>query len=542
MIENHNASLEEWEMRIGEQVRDLRLRQNLTQLEVARRANIDRTTVGRIESGHGGSIASLVQIARALDREAWLDSLAPPVPTVSPIEQLRAQRARRRQQEEARQSVVDRAMTYTSAEVVEVRAWDRTVGAIALDPATGFYAFEYEPDWVATGEHLSPLQMPNRPGVFVFPELSPQTFHGLPATIADCLPDRFGNALVDAWMQEQGIRTADITPLDRLTYAANRGMGALEFHPPAGTRFDDVTALQLADLVTAARAALTGNLGEAPRDALHDLIQVGTSAGGARAKAVVAYNPTTGQIRSGQLTAPEGFEHWLIKLDGVGIDPTRESGILAGGAGYGLIEFAYHLMASAAGVTMSECRLLPEGPRTHFMTRRFDRRNSGERVHLQSLCGIAGLDFNMAGAHSYAQYMSVIEQLGMGVEAREQAFRRVVFNIAAVNRDDHTKNLGFLLPQNGEWELAPAYDVTHAHNPSGQWTDVHQMSLEGKREGIDLSDLQRFADRFRVPGYRAVIADVLDAVDRWPEFAEESRVDSATAARLAADIASARPG
>jgi len=437
-------------------------------------------------------------------------------------------------------------VSYTPVDVVEVRAWGRTVGAVALDPVTEFHAFEYDPAWVADGPQLSPLLMPNQPGTFVFPGLAPETFLRLPAMIADSLPDRFGNALVNTWMREQGIRDSDITPLDRLAYAADRSMGALEFRPPTGPRPDDATALQLADLVTAARSALTGDLDTAPEDALHELIQVGTSAGGARAKAVVAYNPATGQIRSGQLDAPEGFEHWLIKLDGVGSDPTRENHELATGhgygGGYGLIEYAYHLMATAAGVTMAECRLLPEGPRTHFMTRRFDRLADGGRVHMQTLCGIAGLDFNMPGAHSYAQYLGVIDELGLGDAAREQAFRRIVFNIAALNRDDHTKNLAFLLPQHGDWRLAPAYDITHAHNPSGRWTDRHQMSLEGKRENIGVDDLHRFADKFRVGGYRQIVAEVLEAVDQWPDHAAEAGVDPETTARLTADLAAARPG
>lgn len=433
-------------------------------------------------------------------------------------------------------------MTYTPVDLIEVRAWGHTVGAIAFDPISEFYAFEYAPEWIADGPQLSPFQMPNKSGTFVFPDLSPQTFSRLPAMIADHLPDRFGNALVNAWMQDQGVPASDITPLDRLAYAATRSMGALEFHPPVGPVPDRPTALQLADLVTAARSALTGDLDLAPNDALNDLIQVGTSAGGACAKVVVAYNPATGQIRSGQFDAPDGFQHWIIKLDGVGADPTREIGAADADGGYGLIEFAYHLMATAAGVVMADCALLLEGTRTHFMTRRFDRLDDGSRVHMQSLCGLAGLDFNMAGAHSYAQYLNAIDQLGLGADDRQQAFRRIVFNVAAMNRDDHTKNLAFLLPQDGQWQLASAYDITHAHNPSGHWTGQHQMSIDGKRDGITLSDLHRFADRFSVPGYKGVVEDVLGAVAQWPDFAASAGVDAATTAAIGTDLASALPG
>lgn len=429
-------------------------------------------------------------------------------------------------------------MTYEPVDLVEVRAWGRTVGAVAPALDTGYYAFEYAPDWVSTGRQLSPLLVPNEPGVFVFPSLDADTYYGLPPMLADSLPDRFGNALVDAWMADQGVRRSEITALDRLGYAADRAMGALEFHPPADSPSNgSATALQLADLVLAARATIVGDLQNAPKDALHDLIQVGTSAGGARAKAVIAFNPETGQVRSGQLDTPEGFEHWLIKLDGVNVDPTRDGDVFTAGAVFGKVEYAYYLMATECGIQMTESRLLPEGPRTHFMTRRFDRGDTGERIHMQSLCAIAGLDFNLAGANSYSQYFQVIEDLHLGLAAREQAFRRLVFNVAAMNRDDHTKNLAFLLPEQGEWQLAPAFDITHAHNPSGQWTSRHQMSVNGKREGIGLVDLFELADRFQVPGYRGVAAEVSEAVSRWPDFAAQAGVDGTTILAIADDLA-----
>lgn len=433
-------------------------------------------------------------------------------------------------------------MTSVPVEVVEVRAWGRTVGAVTNDPATGAYAFEYTPDWIASGVELSPLHLPLRPGVWVFPGLNPQTYLMLPPLLADALPDRFGNALIDAWMTARGVPVETVTPLDRLAYTADRAMGALEFHPPAGAPVAEVTAIALADLVTAARAALAGEISEGPEAeaALQQLLAVGTSAGGARPKAVIAYNPETSQIRSGQLAAPEGFEHWLIKLDGVGVDPTREQS-LGEGQGYGLVEYAYHLMATAAGVEMTECRLLPEGPRNHFLTRRFDRYGTAGKVHVLSLCGLAHLDFNMAGAHSYEQYLTAIKQLGLGEAATEQAFRRLVFNVAAVNRDDHTKNLAFVCDGNGAWRLAPAFDVIYAHNPSGKWTSAHQMSVAGKRDGITREDLELVGDRFAVPGYRDAIDEVLAAVDRWPEFAERAGVPGKTSAAIAEEHARYRP-
>lgn len=433
-------------------------------------------------------------------------------------------------------------MTFTHAEVIEVRAWGRQVGAVALDPRLGAYVFEYSPAWLDHGVELSPLHLPTRPGPFVFPELSPATFHRLPPLLADALPDRFGNALIDSWMASQGIDPATVTPLDRLAYTADRGMGALEFRPPVGAPVEDMTAIALADLVLAARRALAGELvpGDESEDSIRQLMAVGTSAGGARAKAVIAYDPTTGRIRAGQLDAPDGFEHWIIKLDGVDGDPTRESSV-GDELGFGRIEYAYHLMAVAAGVDMAECRLLPEGPRTHFLTRRFDRVGTDGRLHLLSLCGLAHLDVNLAGAHSYEQYLQTIQALGLGPDALEQAFRRVVFNVAAVNRDDHTKNLAFLCDDRGRWRLAPAYDVIHAHNPNGRWTATHQMSVAGKRDGIDRDDLAELADRFGVPAWRHAIDDVLAAVDGWAEAAEAAGVRGDVAAAIAADHAKARP-
>jgi serine/threonine-protein kinase HipA len=438
-------------------------------------------------------------------------------------------------------------VSYAPVDLVEVRAWGRTVGAVAWDPRARCYAFEYDDAWLRAGQELSPLLMPGRPGAYAFPALDPVTYHRLPPMVADALPDRFGNALVDAWLATQGILPDQVTPLDRLAYTAERGMGALEFHPPAEAT-SEPTAVQLADLVATARRAIRGELSTSldAHEALRQLIQVGTSAGGARPKAVVAYHPETDQIRSGQTAAPPGFEHWLVKLDGVGGDPTREADpatapSTAAGGGYGRIEYAYHLMAVAAGVEMTECRLLPEGPRTHFLTRRFDRGPGGARHHVLTLCGLAHLDFNMAATHSYDQYLQVVAQLGLGPQDRQQAFRRVVFNVAAVNRDDHTKNLSFLAPEGGDWQLAPAYDLIHAHNPHGEWTHQHQMGVGGRFDGISLADLADLGDRHLVPRHRAVVAEVLAAVDRWPSFAEAAGVPGARVERVAADLERHRP-
>ena len=353
-------------------------------------------------------------------------------------------------------------MAYEPVEAIEVRAWGKSVGALVLDPGSGYYAFEYTAAWRRSGVQLAPLTMPLSERVFVFPTLPTATFRRLPAMIADSLPDTFGNAVVDAALAREGVGREAVTPLDRLAYMGRRGVGALEYRPARGPVARTPTTVQVGQLVEAARSLVRGGLAD-DRDtqaALANLIAVGTSAGGARAKAVIAWNPATGELRSGQLDVPAGFEHWLLKLDGVGADLE-----LGTGSEYGRIEYAYHLMARDAGLAMSDCRLLEEHGRAHFMTRRFDRTEAG-KLHLQTLCAIAELDFNQRGTHDYAQYLQAIDRLGLGGQARAEGFRRMVFNLWAANCDYHTKNLSFLADEAGQWSMAPAYDVTHAKNPN----------------------------------------------------------------------------
>ena len=432
-------------------------------------------------------------------------------------------------------------MIYVRANVIEVSAWGQVVGAVALDPGSGFFAFEYDGAWIRGGVELAPLHMPLSPRIYLFPELPAKTFYRLPAMLADALPDRFGNSLVDAWMAEQGIELSLITPLDRLAYASTRATGALTFRPPVGPHDAEVSAVQLADLVTAARAQIAGNLGDSEEihRALAELITVGSTAGGARAKAVIAYNPLTGQMLSGQLDAPLGYEQWLLKLDGVG-DPVDHHDPLVSSQQYGRVEYAYYLMAIAAGITMSESQLLAEGPRMHFMTRRFDRGPSGERIHAQTLCAMAHLDYNAINAHSYSSYFLTAKKLGLGADAMAQIFRRAVFNVMGVNRDDHAKNFSFLLPENGQWQLAPAYDVTHS-NWGASWTESQKMSVNGHFVDISLDDLRAVGERHEVPGIEMILNDVRATLDRWREFAARADVDNVTVERVAKDLTELRP-
>lgn len=419
---------------------------------------------------------------------------------------------------------------HKAVKAIEVRIWGHTVGAVALAPNLGYYTFEYDSRFVKSGIELAPLAMPlaeaREPFVFVdLPELS---FKRLPALLADALPDDFGNALIDAWMAGKGIDKKQVTPLDRLAYMGKRGMGALEFKPARTPAIAGTTAIKLSRLVESARQAVQGELGSdhLTRAALAQIIQVGTSAGGARAKAAIAWNPLTAEIRPGQFEVEPGFEHWLLKFDGMGAD--RE---LGGSQDYGRIEYAYYRMACAAGITMSPCRLLEEGDRAHFMTRRFDR-DGNRKHHLQSLCAMAHLDYKQKATHDYSQFLQTIIRLGLDYSALEEGFRRMVFNVMAANCDDHTKNISFLLRQGGRWELAPAYDVTYAFNPAGEWTWQHLMAVNGKFAGITQADLLTVADRFGIGTAPKVIKEVGGAIAAWPDFAEEAGVSRAETLRI----------
>jgi serine/threonine-protein kinase HipA len=414
--------------------------------------------------------------------------------------------------------------------IARVELWGRTIGAVEMSPGRDYAAFQYDPEFARSGIEISPLAMPLSDRVYVFPELSRQTFRGLPGLLADSLPDKFGNALIDAWLSTQGRAPESFSAVERLCYLGTRGMGALEFAPALGPRprktsHIEIDALvQLASEVLTQRAAFKGAFDGVEREqALRNILLVGTSAGGARAKAVIAWNPETNEVRSGQLPADAGFEHWLLKFDGVSGNKDKE---LEDPQGYGAIEYAYHLMARAAGIQMSECRLLEENGRRHFMTRRFDRPARSEKLHMQSLCGLAHLDFNQAGAHAYEQALLALRQLELPMQSIEEQFRRMIFNIVARNQDDHVKNIAFLMDKEGRWALAPAFDVTYSYNPSGTWTATHQMTVNGKRDGFTLADLRACAKAASMKRGRAeaMLDEVQTAVRRWPEFAAHARI------------------
>lgn len=419
-----------------------------------------------------------------------------------------------------------------------VNLWGRRIGAVSWIGEREIGVFQYAPEFIGSGIEIAPLTMPLRATPYEFGALPRETFRGLPGLLADSLPDRFGNALIDAWLASRGRRPDSFDPVERLCYVGTRGMGALEFEPallrtPTPRRRIEIAALvDLASRVLDERIAVGGKLtGADDRRAIEDIIRVGTSAGGARAKAILAFNEATGEFRSGQLAAGKGFTQWLMKFDGVAGNRDRD---VTDPLGYGLTEYAYYLMALAAGIEMSECRLHREGGRAHFMTKRFDRTDAGDKLHMQSLCAMCHYDFNRPDAYAYEQALVVLRRLGMAMPDVEQQFRRAVFNVVARNHDDHVKNIAYLMDRQGRWRLSPAFDLAYSFNPTGAWTSRHQMSVNGKRDDVALEDLLALARSGGIKRTRALaIVEAVDAaVGNWRGFAEDAGVDERTAERI----------
>jgi serine/threonine-protein kinase HipA len=409
--------------------------------------------------------------------------------------------------------------------VAEVRLWNKPVGAVAWNDGRKAAEFEYDNAFIRTGLDISPVTMPLRQGIFSFPALNRDTFRGLPGLVADSLPDRFGNALIDIWLQQRGRSTADFTPVERLCYIGSRGMGALEFQPALTRESNKAIPVEVAELtalageILAQRSGFKADLRSGNKAAaLAAIIRVGTSAGGARAKAVVAWNPKTQEVRSGQAPAPAGFEPWILKFDGVNDKELGEP------QGFGRIEYAYHSMAVKAGIEMTECRLFEEGGRAHFMTRRFDRDREGNKIHMQSLCALGHYDFNMPGAYSYEQALAMIQKLNIGHEGLREMFRRMAFNLIARNQDDHTRNIAFLMDQNGRWRLSPAFDVMWAYRAQGPWTNIHQMRVNGKQDDFKREDLLAAAQQYGIKDGETIIDKAGEVIRRWPSFAQEAGV------------------
>ena len=414
-----------------------------------------------------------------------------------------------------------------------VKIWGQMVGAVAWNETTGIASFEYDPSFKKLGWELSPLKMPltQEHKIYSFSELRKErdssfdTFKGLPGLLADMLPDRYGNELINLWLAQQGRAENSMSPVEMLCFIGKRGMGALEFEPAIIKQNMNTFAIEMDSLVETAgkmlskKEAFVTNLKSDEEKAVREILKIGTSAGGARPKAVIAYNEKTGEIRSGQTRVPEGFEHWLLKLDGV-------SEIQLGAThGYGRVEYAYYLMAIDCGIEMMPCRLLEENGRAHFMTKRFDREGNYTKHHTQTFCAMKHLDYNRISSFSYEQLFQTMRELKLTYAEAEQMFRRMVFNVIARNCDDHTKNFTFILKQGDRWRLAPAYDICHAYRPGSDWVSRHALSINGKRDNILREDLIVVGKSIRCKKAEEIIDIIIEKVHNWNLYAEKTGVD-----------------
>jgi len=409
-----------------------------------------------------------------------------------------------------------------------VNIWNKRVGAIAWDSERGLGTFQYDKDFLRAGLDLAPILMPINQGerLFSFPENRENaTFKGLPGLLADVLPDKYGNALINTWLARQGRPTSSLNPVETLCFIGERGMGALDFEPVQPKHKNTSTKIELGSLIEIAEDILSKkidfatNLNEDEEKALFEILKIGSSAGGARAKALIAFNEKTREVRSGQTSAPKGFEHWLIKFDGVSDSQFGAS------KGYGRVEMAYYHMAVAAGIQMMECRLLEENGRAHFMTKRFDREHGKGKIHVQTFCAMRHYDFNEVNLYSYEELFETMRILGLSYPRAQELFRRMVFNVMSRNCDDHTKNFAFIMHKTGEWDLSPAYDICHAYRPGSEWVSQHALSINGKRKNITRPDLLQVGERMNIKNAKNIINSVAEAVSDWDKYADEVMVD-----------------
>jgi serine/threonine-protein kinase HipA len=404
-----------------------------------------------------------------------------------------------------------------------VNIWNKRVGAVSWDPERRLASFEYDSGFSTNAWDIAPVNMPLEQSdvIYSFPELiGTGTFKGLPGLLADILPDRYGNTLINTWLARNGREADSMNPVEMLCFVGRRGMGALEFEPVNPQSAETSTKLEIASLIEIARDLLNdrqqfnSGLGADREKALIDIIKIGTSAGGARAKALIAYNDTTKEVRSGQADAPKGFNHWIIKFDGVHDSQFGES------YGYGRVEMAYYLMAKDCGIEMTECRLLEEDDLAHFMTRRFDRAPGQGKIHVQSWCAMNHVDFQEVGAHSYEGLFQTMRALILPYPQAEQLYRRMVFNVIARNCDDHTKNFSFMMDKHGVWKLAPAFDICYAYRPGSVWVNRQSLTLNGKRENFKMDDLLKVAKEMNIKKAAPIISEIQDVLKNWPQYAD----------------------
>lgn len=412
-----------------------------------------------------------------------------------------------------------------------VYIWDKLVGAIAWSENTQTASFEYDSKFLTKGEELAPLMMPTTSGesIFSFPQLrATTTFNGLPGLLADSLPDKYGNNLINAWLAQQGREVNTMNPVEKLCFIGTRGMGALEFQPSKFKKSTNTFNVEVESLVNLSkkilnqRGSFETNLNEGEKTAMKEILKIGTSAGGMRAKAIIAFNEKTGDVRSGQTRTPKGYEHWLIKLDGV------SDSQLGDPKSYGRIEMAYYLMAKDCEIDMMECRLLEEkeNDRAHFMTKRFDREGSEAKHHVQTFCAMQHFDYNDIHSFSYEQLFQTMRMLRLPYPQAEQMYRRLVFNVLAQNCDDHTKNIAFILKEGEKWELAPAYDISYSYDPNSRWVSQHALSVNGKSSNISKNDLLTIAKSMNIKKSESIITQINEIVGKWSTYAEQTKVAS----------------
>lgn len=417
--------------------------------------------------------------------------------------------------------------------VIKITLWGQELGALSWNADKKYASFEFFTDFLKNNWDVSPIHIPIREAekrIYSFPRLNEDTYKGLPGMLSDVLPDDFGNRLIDQWLLLNNIPKSQFTPLDRLCYIGARGMGALEFQPARNIGKKIASTVEIDKLVTLAQKVLVSReqiaLNIAETEHLNELIKVGTSAGGQRAKAIIAFNSKTNEIKSGQTDVPEGFEHYLFKFDGV------NDVSLGDPQGYGRIEYAYYLMAIDCGIDMEHSQLFEEHDRAHFMTKRFDRLPNNEKLHMQTLCSLAHFDYKSPGAYSYENAFEIMRQLRLPHQDAIQLYIRMLLNVIARNQDDHTKNISFLMDKKGVWRLAPAYDITYSYNPTGIWTSMHQMSINGKRDNFTKQDLLRVGETISYKNSNSAIQRVLDVVGNWKHYAHKAGIPDQQADRL----------
>jgi serine/threonine-protein kinase HipA len=417
-----------------------------------------------------------------------------------------------------------------------VNIYGKRVGAVAWDPNRGLASFEYDPQFKLEELPIAPIKMPNKNRIYSFPEFRDrETFKGMPGLLADALPDRYGKELINAWLARQGRPENSLNPVELLCFIGKRGMGALEFEPVTGKESNSYD-LELSDLIETTKALLEKkeelniSTQHSMEDVMLDVLKMGTSAGGARPKAVIAYNEKTGKIKSGQTLAEEGFEHWLIKFDEIS---DVQFGV---SKGYGRVEMAYYKMATDFGIDMMESRLIVEKHRVHFMTKRFDRVGGNQKVHTQTLCALQHYDFANITSYSYEQVFQTMRLLRLTYVEAEQMFKRMVFNVVARNCDDHTKNFAFLMDMQGKWKLAPAYDICFAYRPDSVWVSQHNLSINGKRKNFERKDLISIAEQNSIRNPEKIIDQALDLVKNWEQYAAMYQVDPTLAQQIAGEL------